>query len=366
MGLNILTLCNRSIVNADSLKSSTQFKSLDAKIQAVIQDLDRIQFRAAGRAAETSKEIAFAQTGIQNQIGRSASAITRKIARADLNALDRSRDVERKARERHESDLQEKLEDDFLESLSFGEMYDRQVSIQYAAPGTLDWVFHNNDTDSPDADTSDTDCLDTDTSNTDATNPDSLDEEQLGPRIPTRKPTRHIQGGGFHEWLCNDNSPFWICGKLGSGKSTLVAHIMQDPRTRQGLDRWRGDCQLCIFKFFFWRAGSELQRSILGLLRSLLYQICQFERRLVPRILSALSTNASIIPVWTIQALKAGIIKAFDETDHLRFSIFIDGIDEFIGDYNELLDLILELQVHSHVKVCVSSRPENQIISTLR
>jgi type II secretory ATPase GspE/PulE/Tfp pilus assembly ATPase PilB-like protein len=36
---------------------------------------------------------------------------------------------------------------------------------------------------------------------------------------------------GFPEWLQSDRGIFWITGKAGSGKSTLMKYAFSDPRT---------------------------------------------------------------------------------------------------------------------------------------
>ncbi|KAK7920496.1 hypothetical protein PG985_008518 [Apiospora marii] len=323
--------------HANSATNITQFKSLDAKVECVMSSLGKAKVLDTERATKMLENIASAQTVIEAKLDKTTIDVTQKISQADTHGLERHRVTERSARERHESTIRKQREDEFLSSLFFSEMNHRQINIRDAAPNTLEWIFYDQDTD--------------DTSYTESSRGNT--------------PDRDAKWDNFYKWLCTESTPYWICGKLGSGKSTLMAHIVEDPRTRKGLDIWKGNGRLCVFKFFFWRPGSVLQKSILGLLRSLLYQICQAEPQLIHEILSTLSINEEVVPVWTTRALATGIAKAFQVGDYLRVCIFIDGLDEFIGDYNELLDLILKIQVHTHVKVCVSSRPKNQIIRRL-
>ena len=76
----------------------------------------------------------------------------------------------------------------------------------------------------------------------------------------------------FAEWLCNDSPIFWITGKPGSGKSTLMKYLAghdSGPRTLQR----HLNCQWLFVHFFFdYRAGKEVPNSLDGLLRSVLYQ----------------------------------------------------------------------------------------------
>jgi hypothetical protein len=41
--------------------------------------------------------------------------------------------------------------------------------------------------------------------------------------------------------------------------------------------------------------------------------------------------------------------------------IFIDGLDEWEGRYDDLVDLVFKLQTIEHVKLCVASRPETDL-----
>jgi hypothetical protein len=49
-----------------------------------------------------------------------------------------------------------------------------------------------------------------------------------------------------------------------------------------------------------------------------------------------------------------------------KFCLFIDGLDEYQGDYDDLLDLLFQLQQPDHVKSCVSSRPETNVRARLK
>ncbi|KAK8037170.1 hypothetical protein PG991_001484 [Apiospora marii] len=326
-----------SLTHANSATNITQFKSLDAKIECLIRGMGKAKVLEAERATKMVEDITSARTKIEAKLNQTAINVTREIAHADMNGLERHKVTERSAGERHQSILQKQREDEFLSSLFFSEMNDRQTNIRDAAPHTLKWIFYDQVTD---------------------------DTSYIG-SSRDNIPDRDAKWDNFYKWLCTESTPYWICGKLGSGKSTLMGHIVEHSRTRTGLNIWKGDGRLCIFKSFFWRPGSVLQKSILGLLRSLLYQICQAEPQLIPEILSTLPTNEKVLPVWTTRALVTGITTAFEAGDYLRICIFLDGLDKFLGDYNELLDLILKIQIYDHVKFCISSRPENHIIRRL-
>ncbi|EGU75419.1 hypothetical protein FOXB_14068, partial [Fusarium oxysporum f. sp. conglutinans Fo5176] len=77
-----------------------------------------------------------------------------------------------------------------------------------------------------------------------------------------------LQHPTFTTWASCNRDLLWIKGKPGSGKSTLLRyvldHIIEIPNTRKGA---------LIVSFFFHGRGSELQKTPMGLFRSLLYQL---------------------------------------------------------------------------------------------
>lgn len=85
----------------------------------------------------------------------------------------------------------------------------------------------------------------------------------------------------FSEWLKSGNGVYWINGKAGSGKSTLMNYICNHDRKVELLTQWSADRQLLTPTFFFWNAGSDQQKTIDGLLRSIIYQILTECRELI-------------------------------------------------------------------------------------
>jgi hypothetical protein len=68
----------------------------------------------------------------------------------------------------------------------------------------------------------------------------------------------------FPNWLRNDTDIYWINGKAGSGKSTLMRYIFDSPKTSEHLKSWAGYAELDVAGFFFWNSGSIEQRSQSG------------------------------------------------------------------------------------------------------
>ncbi len=77
----------------------------------------------------------------------------------------------------------------------------------------------------------------------------------------------------FASWLKSGHGVYWINGKASARKSTIMKHICDHSRKLELLREWGTNRRLLTPTFFFWNAGSRLQKNIGGLLRSLLYQM---------------------------------------------------------------------------------------------
>lgn len=87
------------------------------------------------------------------------------------------------------------------------------------------------------------------------------------------KSQRRLQWASFPEWLRSGSNVYWMNGKAGSGKSTLMNYICDHKRKEELLTQWSAKRRLLTPKFFFWSAGVYLQKTINGLLRSIIYQM---------------------------------------------------------------------------------------------
>ena len=79
----------------------------------------------------------------------------------------------------------------------------------------------------------------------------------------------------FSEWLRSGNAVYWINGKAGSGKSTLMNYICNHNRKDELLKQWSAERRLLTPTFFFWNAGTRQQKTVDGLLRSIIYQMLE-------------------------------------------------------------------------------------------
>lgn len=87
---------------------------------------------------------------------------------------------------------------------------------------------------------------------------------------------------GFRAWLERGSGIYWLAGKAGSGKLTLMKLITEHRNTRKALEIWAGDTVLVCPSFYFWYGGTKLEKSQLGMLRSLLHELLLTDKAMVP------------------------------------------------------------------------------------
>jgi hypothetical protein len=172
------------------------------------------------------------------------------------------------------------------------------------------------------------------------------------------------QATGFAAWLKHRNGIFWISGKAGSGKSTLMKFLASHRRTQDLLQSWSQGKRVCTPAFYFWNSGFAMQKSQLGLLQSLLYQVYKaFPATMGPT--CAVRWRLEDLerlepPPWSLEEASKCFRAALAYLEPTsRFCIFIDGLDELEGDHYELVTYLEDLAKYSHVKICVSCRPWN-------
>ncbi|KAH5096643.1 hypothetical protein HBI56_137370 [Parastagonospora nodorum] len=170
----------------------------------------------------------------------------------------------------------------------------------------------------------------------------------------------------FSLWLESNATAdglFYIWGKPGSGKSTLMKYISEDERTRDKLKTWSRTEKLYIGSYFFWNQGSEMQKSRTGLMQSLLYQILRASPELIPPEVGGRLDHE----VWDMNEMIATFEYIANQTRYSsKFCFFIDGLDEYNGDQNDIAPMLKVLISSPHIKLCASSRPGRLYEQSLR
>ncbi|KAH7243062.1 hypothetical protein B0J15DRAFT_528807 [Fusarium solani] len=208
-----------------------------------------------------------------------------------------------------------------IRSLEFEEMEDREIRITKASKETFKWIYE--------------------------------------------APTANIRPwASFRAFLeQKDGGMYWITGKPGSGKSTLMKYLKHNNRTFDLLRQWAPE-GVTVSAFYFWNSGIDMQMSVEGLLRTLLAKCLeQLPRNVAEQVFpgrwEALSLLGEDDTPWTWHELSLAVQKlVLSVCRDRKFFFLIDGLDEFSGDHAVLTDLILDLVSSApNIKVCVASRP---------
>ncbi|KAK5995264.1 hypothetical protein PT974_03663 [Cladobotryum mycophilum] len=171
----------------------------------------------------------------------------------------------------------------------------------------------------------------------------------------------------LYTWLRSGHGLFWVSGKAGSGKSTLMKFVADHEQTQRLLKVWAGSQKLATAKHYFWTGGTAMQKTQKGLLQSLLYDIFRSCPEQIPEICPQRwlktrlghSTSQQHTEWLVTELLEA--LWALGSRSGLRtkYCVFIDGIDEFDGDHYEMAQLLNNLSKSPNFKFCLSSRPWN-------
>ena len=176
------------------------------------------------------------------------------------------------------------------------------------------------------------------------------------------------------QWLSTEAGIFWIQGKPGSGKSTLMNYLKGHSQTKLYLAQ-AGEQDWVIIRFFFdFRARNGVSNSFDGLLRAFLFQIALEIPELSPSIAkfggeAMLQPKAQQELYWTSAALREALLGAL-KTCTTNIFMLIDGVDELEGTDRSMLDMIEFFQdlasldnKRRRIKICIASRPDPLVVT---
>ncbi|KAL7900825.1 hypothetical protein HDV64DRAFT_245191 [Trichoderma sp. TUCIM 5745] len=164
----------------------------------------------------------------------------------------------------------------------------------------------------------------------------------------------------YLDWLdpgkIHDHHGFlWIKGKPGAGKSTIMKFALATARKSMG--------DGIIISFFFNARGGSLEKSTIGMYRSLLLQLLQQLPALQDELdLSDFKVNHDTHYRWHLEPLKSLFHQAVENIQKSRVVCLIDALDEC--DEDEIRDMIKFFEYLGHLAVsqdicflvCFSSR----------
>ncbi|KAK5656775.1 hypothetical protein OQA88_4323 [Cercophora sp. LCS_1] len=217
-----------------------------------------------------------------------------------------------------------KISAHILQCIRFSSMDDRRLSVRSAHTNTLRW--------------------------------------SLEPPNGTTRPWSDLA-----EWLRSGSGIYWVCGKAGSGKSTLMHYLYDHGKTRAYLAEWADGAELLVGNHFFWNLGTSEQKSQSGLKRCILHQVLGRWPSLIPVLLPRIYKDAlRSCEQWQWERRVdppsyVEIGSAFHQLQRVsllgKVCLLIDGMDEYDGTYTDGIELIQGLSTNPNVKIMVSSRP---------
>jgi len=254
-----------------------------------------------------------------DKLDASLQAFVSQLAQGNIDDVEHIRSLA------SQNGLDDKLRsrENLIQSLKFGSMNQRATSINNAHLGTFKWIFFSN--------------------------------------LPA--------WAAFVSWLPSDEKLYWISGKPGSGKSTLMKFIVADAHTTRLL---RADT--VIVSHYFWNAGEEMQKSVKGLLLTVLHRLLCEEPELADHPLNGAPKRGGAdknsdcrVGIgrkdnhndWSSSELRHWMVRILSLYPR-PVCMFLDGADEIspADGPTELMDLVQELLGLQNVKVCISSRPD--------
>ncbi|UKZ53101.1 hypothetical protein TrVGV298_006889 [Trichoderma virens] len=171
----------------------------------------------------------------------------------------------------------------------------------------------------------------------------------------------------FPKWLEDDsNKVYWITGKPGSGKSTIMKLILRQKSFWDSQCQSLGSLRLLLVKYYAWNPGNTLQKSLEGLKRTIISQVLDQCPDLAPILtprrwaFCQVLRSTSGIPMWNTEDIEESIETLLPSCGkNIKLALFIDGLDEFDLPPIEVIKCIRHItaRCQSGLKVCAASRP---------
>ncbi|KZL68530.1 small s protein [Colletotrichum incanum] len=309
-----------------SLKANTDMAAMSNSI--ALQKLDEgtrsIIKALLADGSTTRSQMASQISNIEQKLNQYIEVSTFLTNTHHAETIDTIRSSGPKSTSNNNAVTERTIVDNILGALWFSKMKDRYDDIETAHRKTYEWVF-------------------------------SGSEEQKG------------DSHSFKNWVESSHSLFWVSGRAGTGKSTLMKYLTLDVRAGEAFRRWAGHHDLVMANHWFWSQGTEeLHKSLRGLLQVIFYEIIKaapaYGKLLFPdQFLVERQRWQRDFP--TLHELKRAFKRLVTTSSPPAYvALFIDGLDEYAGshyDHVELCESLGSVAHSKHIKIVVSSRPEN-------
>ena len=190
-----------------------------------------------------------------------------------------------------------------------------------------------------------------------------IDNRQRSIRAPHDNTCRWLtRSSEWHNWLDpkqldNHNGFLWIKGKPGTGKSTLMEYTHSQTAINMA-------DKMTTISFFFSARGTDLEKSVFGLYRSLLAKLIA-QRPDLECVLDLVHISGEgdfVRYEWTIESLTLLLQEAMKRLGDTPLICFIDGLDEC--DEQQIRDMVLFFEISSKLArssgskfyICLASR----------
>ena len=162
-----------------------------------------------------------------------------------------------------------------------------------------------------------------------------------------------IWNSSFATWASSNEYLFWICGKPGSGKSTIIESIAKSNNLKNYLKQGLNERWTVVRHFFFdFGVSEDIRNNFEGFLRSLLYQLIEE----LGKIQKATLTGTKESKGWSKRELQEQLSKVLEHRSG-PVCILLDGLDEYQDDKWALVKFLQET-AKPQIKLCIASRPD--------
>ncbi|KAM7189849.1 hypothetical protein V8F20_009986 [Naviculisporaceae sp. PSN 640] len=329
--------------DALSLQQEARFNDLDETLRNFIQSYSQGETRVERLIA---RHVDSVKETVRLENLRSQHTITTAV----LSELSRTRqDINATLRRMDAAPPQWQLRETFLKSLKYDSMNDRCDQIAPTHEGTYQWIVRGTRPWVADGD---------------VTISKSENRPSIASNCSHETATLNLPWQCFPCWIDSKgshNKLYWIQGKPGSGKSTLMKFLVSEKSLWSDLRAFKSEP--LVISHFFWAAGHPVQRSLRGLLLNMLSQLLLANEGFLDDIISHFprAKFKHSHGDWSLGELQELVEKWFAKSQRSIF-VFLDGLDEADSDEmapQSLVSFVTErLATMKPVKLCVASRPE--------